>query len=47
MTRMHSTQTKKSYKKPVLNEIGKVSKLTRELKGSTSTDGSGFVTIIP
>ena len=25
---LHSTQTKKSYKKPVLNKIGKVSKLT-------------------
>jgi hypothetical protein len=31
---MHSTQTKKTYKKPVLNKLGKVSKLTKNEKGS-------------
>jgi hypothetical protein len=31
---MHSTQTKKTYKKPVLNKLGKVSKLTKSEKGS-------------
>jgi hypothetical protein len=35
---MHFTQTKKSYKKPVLNKLGKVSKLTKSEKGSTSSD---------
>jgi hypothetical protein len=43
---MHSTQTKRSYKKPVLNKLGKVSKLTKEQKGSTATDGNGFAEII-
>ena len=39
---MHSTQTKRSYKKPVLNKLGKVSKLTKEEKGSTGdTLGAG------
>jgi hypothetical protein len=38
----HSTQTKKSYRKPVLNKLGRVSKLTKELKGSTLTDSSTF-----
>lgn len=37
----HFTQTKKSYKKPVLNKMGKVSKLTKAEKGSTGTDTSG------
>ena len=35
---MHSTQTKRSYKKPVLNKLGKVSKLTKDLKGSGAID---------
>jgi len=35
----HSTQTKKSYKKPVLNKMGKVSKLTRDEKGSLLDNG--------
>jgi hypothetical protein len=35
---MHSTQTKRSYKKPVLNKLGKVSKLTKNLKGSAAAD---------
>ena len=30
----HSTQTKKSYRKPVLNKLGKVSKLTKGKLGS-------------
>ena len=37
MTRLHSTQTKKSYKKPVLVKRGTVAKLTKATKG-----GSGF-----
>ena len=39
MVRLHSTQTKKLYKKPVLNKLGKVSKLT--LKTGSDTDGLG------
>lgn len=39
MTRLHSTQTKKSYKKPVLVKLGKVSKLTR--KTGSDNDGEG------
>jgi len=35
----HSTQTKRSYKKPVLNKLGKVSKLTHGIKGSIFPDG--------
>ena len=35
---LHSTQTKKSYKKPVLNKLGKVSKLTKGQKGSDLSD---------
>lgn len=45
MTRMHSTQTKKSYKKPVLNEIGKLSKLT--LKSGSVQDGQGALVVTP
>ena len=36
----HFTQTKKSYKKPVLNKMGKVSKITKGIKGSEVADGS-------
>ena len=35
---LHSTQTKKSYKKPVLNKLGKVSKITKGQKGSEVED---------
>jgi len=43
---MHSTQTKRSYKKPVLNKLGKVSKLTKEEKGSVGdTFGPGGPTV--
>lgn len=31
---MHSTQTKKSYRKPALNKFGAVSKLTKGKLGS-------------
>lgn len=31
---MHSTQTKKSYRKPALNRFGAVSKLTKGKLGS-------------
>ena len=34
MTKMHSTQTKKSYRKPMLNKLGSVSKLTKGKLGS-------------
>jgi len=40
MTEMHSTQTKKSYRKPVLNKLGKVSQLTKGKLGS-QFDGVG------
>ena len=36
----HSTQTKKSYKKPVLNKMGKVSKITKADKGSAADDST-------
>jgi hypothetical protein len=36
MIRLHSTQTKKSYKKPVLLKKGTVSKLTRGKLGSAT-----------
>ncbi|WP_159474528.1 lasso RiPP family leader peptide-containing protein [Dyadobacter sp. 3J3] len=36
MTRMHSTQTKKSYKKPVLVKKGTVSKLTKGGTGGSA-----------
>ncbi|WP_158547903.1 hypothetical protein [Dyadobacter luteus] len=39
---MHSTQTKRSYKKPVLNKLGKVSKLTKGIKGSDVDDQGDF-----
>jgi len=39
MTNMHSTQTKKSYRKPQLKQLGKVSKLTKGKLGS-SFDGA-------
>jgi hypothetical protein len=32
---MHSTQTKKSYRKPVLNRLGSVKNLTKGKLGST------------
>lgn len=35
---MHSTQTKKAYRKPVLKTLGSVSKLTKEQKGSREFD---------
>lgn len=45
---MHSTQTKRSYKKPVLNQLGKVSKLTKNLdKGSAGPDESSRVDLGP
>jgi len=38
----HSTQTKKSYKKPVLNKMGKVKSLTKgEKTGSSDQFGAG------
>lgn len=37
---MHSTQTKKSYRKPVLNRFGTVNKLTKGKLGS-QFDGAG------
>lgn len=39
---MHSTQTKRSYKKPVLNKLGKVSKLTKSDKGSGLEDATAL-----
>lgn len=42
MTRSHSTQTKKTYRKPVLLKKGTVSKLTKGGKpGSTDFQGAG------
>jgi len=42
MVRLHSTQTKKSYKKPVLAKKGTVSKLTKGAKmGSSDFEGAG------
>jgi len=39
MINLHSTQTKKSYRKPVLKKKGSVKKLTRGLKpGSSDLD---------
>ena len=43
---MHSTQTKRSYNKPVLNKLGKVSKLTMNQKGSTGSDGAGGFALV-
>lgn len=37
---MHSTQTKKSYRRPALNRFGAVSKLTKGKLGSMF-DGAG------
>lgn len=37
-TVMHSTQAKRTYKKPLLNKLGKVSKLTKGIKGSDVDD---------
>jgi len=34
----HSTQTKKSYQKPVLNKFGDVAKLTKGKQGSQIDD---------
>ena len=36
---LYTEHTKKSYRKPVLTKLGKVSKLTKGIKGSTRTDG--------
>ncbi|WP_409015033.1 lasso RiPP family leader peptide-containing protein [Dyadobacter sp. CY345] len=36
MTNLHSTQTKKSYRKPVLVKRGNVAKLTRGGTGGSS-----------
>lgn len=41
MTRLHSTQTKKSYKKPVLVKRGTVSKITKSQKGGSGLDATG------
>ena len=39
----HFTQTKKSYIKPVLNKLGKVSKLTKgKISGSLDPDSGVF-----
>lgn len=39
----HSTQTKKSYRKPVLNRFGNVAKLTKgKVGGSVDEDGITF-----
>ncbi|MBE9465078.1 lasso RiPP family leader peptide-containing protein [Dyadobacter subterraneus] len=44
MTRLHSTQTKKSYKKPVLVKKGNVAKLTKGVKpGSNDLESGGQV----
>jgi hypothetical protein len=37
---LHATQTKKSYKKPVLKKIGTIGELTKGSKGG-STDFAG------
>ena len=37
----HFTQTKKSYKKPVLNKLGKVSKLTKGKITGSLDDSTG------
>lgn len=34
----HSTQTKKSYSKPVLNKFGEVAQLTKGKQGSSYDD---------
>jgi hypothetical protein len=39
----HSTQTKKSYRKPVLNRFGNVAKLTKGTKGGSETDFGGVM----
>lgn len=45
---MHSTQTKKAYRKPVLKTLGSVSKLTKDLtKGSTGPDSESRLDIEP
>jgi hypothetical protein len=38
----HSTQTKKSYRKPVLNRFGNVAKLTKGKTGSAQDIGPTF-----
>ncbi|MGV3604257.1 MAG: lasso RiPP family leader peptide-containing protein [Dyadobacter fermentans] len=38
----HSTQTKKSYRKPVLNKLGKVAKLTKGKIGSSEDEDGTF-----
>ncbi len=37
-TVLHSTQAKRSYKKPLLNKLGKVSKLTKGTKNGSQLD---------
>jgi hypothetical protein len=37
----HSTQTKKSYRKPVLNRFGNVAKLTKGKTGGSFDELSG------
>ncbi|ACT95745.1 lasso RiPP family leader peptide-containing protein [Dyadobacter fermentans] len=38
----HSTQTKKSYRKPVLNKLGNVAKLTKGKIGSQEDEDGDF-----
>ena len=38
---MHSTQTKKSYRKPVLKKIGSVSAITKGQKSGSSDSITG------
>ncbi|WP_233847649.1 lasso RiPP family leader peptide-containing protein [Dyadobacter sp. CY326] len=43
----HSTQTKKSYRKPVLNKFGNVAKLTKGKQGSLFDDLTSELTYSP
>lgn len=43
----HSTQTKKSYRKPVLVQHGSVSKLTKGKLGSQLDDDTGEMNYAP
>lgn len=39
----HFTQTKKSYRKPILNKLGNVSKLTKgKISGSLDPESGAF-----
>lgn len=40
MRLMHSTQTKKSYRKPVLLKKGSVAKITKATKTGSEEDGA-------